>query len=140
MRSTGPARGKRVAVLGLTFKPNTDDMRESPSLSIVPALQDAGAEVVAFDPEGMDEARALLPGLAFAEDEYACAAGADALVILTEWNRFRALDLARLKAAMRGRAFVDLRNVYSAEIAERAGFRYSGIGRSMDGVTAPPEA
>ncbi|MEM7566406.1 MAG: UDP-glucose/GDP-mannose dehydrogenase family protein, partial [Pseudomonadota bacterium] len=113
----GSGRGKRVAILGLTFKPNTDDMRESPSLSIIPALQDGGAEIVAFDPEGVEEARPLLPGIAYAEDEYAAADGADALVILTEWNRFRALDLDRLKGLMRGDAFVDLRNVYSAEIA-----------------------
>ncbi len=125
----GDVRGRRIAILGLTFKPNTDDMREAPSLAIVPALEDAGAAIVAFDPEGMDEARGLLPGIAYAEDEYACAEGADAVVILTEWNRFRALDLGRLKGTMRGDAFVDLRNVYSAEIAERHGFRYAGIGQ-----------
>jgi UDPglucose 6-dehydrogenase len=125
----GSVRGKRVALLGLTFKPNTDDMRESPSLSIVPALQDAGAEIVAYDPEGMDEARPLLPYVTYAEDEYGAAAGADALVILTEWNRFRALDLGRMAEAMRGRALVDLRNVYDAELASRHGLTYRGIGR-----------
>ncbi len=128
----GDVRGRRIAILGLTFKPNTDDMREAPSLAIVPALEDAGAEIVAFDPEGMDEARGLLPGIAYAEDEYAAAQGADAVVILTEWNRFRALDLGRMRTAMRGDAFVDLRNVYSPEIAERRGFRYSGIGQGTE--------
>ncbi|TFZ54267.1 UDP-glucose/GDP-mannose dehydrogenase family protein, partial [Methylorubrum sp. Q1] len=93
----GSVRGKRVALLGLTFKPNTDDMRDAPSLSIIAGLQDAGAQIVAYDPEGMEQARPLLQGVAYAEDAYACAEGADALVIVTEWNAFRALDLARLK-------------------------------------------
>ncbi|MCZ3199942.1 UDP-glucose 6-dehydrogenase, partial [Acinetobacter baumannii] len=92
---------KTVAVLGLTFKPNTDDMRDAPALAIVAGLQDAGATVRAYDPEGMDQARPLLPGVDFAQDPYACAADADALVIVTEWNAFRALDLARLRATMR---------------------------------------
>jgi UDPglucose 6-dehydrogenase len=124
----GSVRGKRVALLGLTFKPNTDDMRDAPSLSIIAGLQDAGAEIVAYDPEGMEQARPLLQGVAYAEDAYACAEGADALVIVTEWNAFRALDLARLKALMRAPVLVDLRNVYASADAEQHGFAYSGIG------------
>jgi len=124
----GSVRGKRVALLGLTFKPNTDDMRDAPSLSIIAGLQDAGAQIVAYDPEGMEQARSLLQGVAYAEDAYACAEGADALVIVTEWNAFRALDLARLKALMRAPVLVDLRNVYASADAEQHGFAYSGIG------------
>jgi UDPglucose 6-dehydrogenase len=124
----GSVRGKRVALLGLTFKPNTDDMRDAPSLSIIAGLQDAGARIVAYDPEGMEQARPLLQGVAYAEDAYACAEGADALVIVTEWNAFRALDLARLKALMAAPVLVDLRNVYAPAEVERHGFDYSGIG------------
>ncbi|AMB45045.1 UDP-glucose/GDP-mannose dehydrogenase family protein [Methylobacterium sp. AMS5] len=124
----GSVRGKRVALLGLTFKPNTDDMRDAPSLSIIAGLQDAGAQIVAYDPEGMEQARPLLQGVAYAEDAYACAEGVDALVIVTEWNAFRALDLARLKGLMRAPVLVDLRNVYAPAETERHGFAYSGIG------------
>ncbi|MEQ4596197.1 MAG: UDP-glucose/GDP-mannose dehydrogenase family protein [Methylobacteriaceae bacterium] len=124
----GSVRGKRVALLGLTFKPNTDDMRDAPSLSIIAGLQDAGAQIVAYDPEGMEQARPLLQGVAYAEDAYACAEGADALVIVTEWNAFRALDLARLKGLMRALVLVDLRNIYAPAETERHGFTYSGIG------------
>lgn len=124
----GSVRGKRVALLGLTFKPNTDDMRDAPSLSIIAGLQDAGAAIIAYDPEGMEQARPLLDGVAYAEDAYACAEGADALVIVTEWNAFRALDLARLKGLMRAPVLVDLRNVYASGEAERHGFAYSGVG------------
>jgi len=124
----GSVRGKRVALLGLTFKPNTDDMRDAPSLSIIAGLQDAGAQIVAYDPEGMEQARPLLQGVAYAEDAYACAEGADALVIVTEWNAFRALDLARLKNLMRAPVLVDLRNIYAPAETERHGFAYSGIG------------
>ncbi|KAB7783806.1 UDP-glucose dehydrogenase family protein [Methylorubrum populi] len=124
----GSVRGKRVALLGLTFKPNTDDMRDAPSLSIIAGLQDAGAEIVAYDPEGMEQARPLLQGVAYAEDAYTCAEGADALVIVTEWNAFRALDLARLKALMAAPVLVDLRNVYAPDEAERHGFRYICLG------------
>ena len=124
----GSVRGKRVALLGLTFKPDTDDMRDAPSLSIIAGLQDAGARIVAYDPEGMEQARPLLQGVAYAEDAYACAEGADALVIVTEWNAFRALDLARLKALMAAPVLVDLRNVYAPAEVERHGFDYSGIG------------
>ncbi|MCP1548919.1 MULTISPECIES: UDP-glucose dehydrogenase family protein [Methylorubrum] len=124
----GSVRGKRVALLGLTFKPNTDDMRDAPSLSIIAGLQDAGAQIVAYDPEGMEQARSLLQGVAYAEDAYACAEGADALVIVTEWNAFRALDLARLKSLMRAPVLVDLRNVYAPEEARRQGLRHVGVG------------
>ena len=125
----GSVRGKRVALLGLTFKPNTDDMRDAPSLSIIAGLQDAGARIVAYDPEGMEQARPLLQGVAYAEDAYACAEGADALVIVTEWNAFRALDLARLKALMAAPVLVDLRNVYRSADMCQIGFRHVGIGQ-----------
>jgi UDPglucose 6-dehydrogenase len=116
-------------VLGLTFKPNTDDMREAPSLSIIAALQDAGAQVRAYDPEGMDQARAVLDGVAYADDPYACAEGADALVIVTEWDAFRALDLDRVARLMREPVLVDLRNIYPPEEVRRRGFTYSSVGR-----------
>jgi UDPglucose 6-dehydrogenase len=121
--------GRRIAVLGVTFKPNTDDMREAPALTIVPALIGAGAEVRVCDPEGRKEGEALLPGVAWIADPYEAASGADALVIITEWNAFRALDLARLRRAMRGTALVDLRNIYSPADARAAGFAYTSIGR-----------
>ncbi|KAA0122411.1 UDP-glucose/GDP-mannose dehydrogenase family protein [Methylobacterium sp. P1-11] len=125
----GSVRGRTVALLGLTFKPNTDDMRDAPSLAIAAGLQDAGAMVRAYDPEGMEQARPLLPGVAFAEDAYHCAEGADALVLVTEWDAFRALDLARLHAAMQRPVLVDLRNVYRADDVRSHGFAYSSIGR-----------
>ncbi|WP_232628648.1 UDP-glucose dehydrogenase family protein [Methylobacterium sp. Leaf118] len=124
----GSVRGKTVALLGLTFKPDTDDMRDAPSLSIVAGLQDGGARVVAYDPEGIEQARPLLDGVAFAEDAYACATEADVLVIVTEWAAFRALDLARLKDLMRTPVLVDLRNIYAPSEAEKHGFRYVGVG------------
>ena len=130
--AAAPARaaaGRTVAVLGLTFKPNTDDMRDAPALAIVQSLQDAGATVRAYDPEGMDAARSLLEGVAFCRDPYDAAAGADAVVIVTEWDVFRALDLDRLADAMRGRALVDLRNIYRRAEVERAGLSYTGVGR-----------
>jgi UDPglucose 6-dehydrogenase len=125
----GSVAGKTVAVLGLTFKPNTDDMRDSPSLAIVPALQAAGATVRAFDPVGMAGARALLNGIGFGTSAYDAAEGAEALVIVTEWNQFRALDLARLKAVMARPLMVDLRNIYRPDDVAAAGFDYVGIGR-----------
>lgn len=126
----GSVRGKRIALLGLAFKPNTDDMREAPSLAIVTALLDAGAEVVAFDPESMESAKALLPAIAYAPDPYSCLDGADALVIVTEWDAFRALDLARVKAALKQPVVVDLRNIYrSSEMRER-GFTYVNVGNA----------
>ena len=132
----GSVRGKTIALLGLTFKPDTDDMREAPSLAIVAGLQDAGAKVRAYDPEGMDHARALMPAVEYAENAYACAEGADALVIVTEWNAFRALDLDRLRQTMSSSGLapvlVDLRNIYDPASAARHGFTYRGIGRNKE--------
>jgi UDPglucose 6-dehydrogenase len=125
----GSVRGKTIGVLGVAFKPNTDDMREAPSLAIVPALQDAGATVRAYDPAAMHEAGALLPGVQWCTDAYDVATDADVLVIITEWNEFRALDLKRLGTIMRHKVLVDLRNVYSGTDARAQGFRYTSIGR-----------
>jgi UDPglucose 6-dehydrogenase len=125
----GSGWGKRIAVLGLTFKPNTDDMRSAPSLTIVPALQAAGAEVVAFDPKGIAAARPLLPGVVFAQSPYEAIAGAHALVIITEWEAFRALDLQRVKASMRQPIVVDLRNIYRPDEMAALGFDYHSVGR-----------
>jgi UDPglucose 6-dehydrogenase len=125
----GSVRGKRIAVLGLTFKPNTDDMREAPSLAIIQALVDAGATINAYDPQGMAAARPLLPPVAFADDAYAAADAADCAVIITEWNEFRSLDFARLKAVMKAPRLVDLRNIYEPEEAVRHGFAYHSVGR-----------
>jgi UDPglucose 6-dehydrogenase len=126
----GSVQGKTIAVLGLTFKPNTDDMRESPSLDIVPALQEAGATVRAFDPQGMGEAKKMLQGVVWCEDAYDTMKGADALAIVTEWNEFRALDLDRVRGLMRSPVLVDLRNIYRPADAAAAGFHYSSIGRT----------
>ncbi|HEV2746530.1 MAG TPA: UDP-glucose/GDP-mannose dehydrogenase family protein [Allosphingosinicella sp.] len=125
----GDARGKTVALLGLTFKPNTDDMREAPSLSIVQALEDAGATVRGYDPEGMEQARPLMPEVEFFQSPYQAAEGADAVVLVTEWDVLRALDLRRLCKAMAQPILVDLRNVYPPEDAEEAGLRWHGVGR-----------
>lgn len=125
----GSVRGKTVAVLGVAFKPNTDDMREAPSLSIIPALQDAGAIVRAYDPAAMKEAAHLLPDVVWCADPYETADGASCVALLTEWNEFRGLDLERLGAAMVQRIFVDLRNVYRPEVIRGLGFTYSSIGR-----------
>ncbi|MCA1908085.1 MAG: UDP-glucose/GDP-mannose dehydrogenase family protein [Magnetospirillum sp.] len=126
----GSVAGKTVAVLGLTFKPNTDDMRDSPSLDIVPALVAAGATVKAFDPEGMEEAKKLLGGISYCNDSYETLQGADCLVIITEWNEFRALNLTKVKAAMTSPVVVDLRNVYDPVEMKEAGFAYTSIGRN----------
>jgi UDPglucose 6-dehydrogenase len=125
----GSLAGKRVAVLGLAFKPNTDDMREAPSIPLVEGLLMGGAQVTAFDPVAIEQARPLMPQVEFAADAHAACAGADALVIVTEWDEFRALDLDDLAAVMRGKVLVDLRNVYDRAEAERAGLEYVGIGR-----------
>jgi UDPglucose 6-dehydrogenase len=125
----GDLRGKTIAVLGLTFKPNTDDMREAPSLALIQALQDGGAKVKAYDPEGMEGAKPMLDGVTFGRSPYDIAEGADALVIVTEWDAFRALDLDRLGKLMSARVFVDLRNIYKPEDVEKYGFVYSSIGR-----------
>lgn len=126
----GSVRGKRIAVLGLAFKPNTDDMREAPSLAIIAALQDGGAEIVAYDPESMEPAKALLSGVSFAADAYSCIDGADALVIVTEWDAFRALDLDRIKTSLRAPIVVDLRNIYRSDDMRRRGFTYSNVGNA----------
>ncbi|MGO4389704.1 UDP binding domain-containing protein, partial [Microvirga sp. 2YAF29] len=120
----GSVRGKTIAVLGLTFKPNTDDMREAPSIDVIAALQDAGARVRAYDPEGMAAASHMLTDVDYAKDAYDCARDADALVIVTEWDMFRALDLRRLKAALAAPVVVDLRNVYRPEEMRHHGFHY----------------
>ena len=125
----GDVTGKTIAVLGVTFKPNTDDMRDAPSLEIIPALQRAGATIRAFDPAGTVEAEKLLDNVEFLSGPYFCAEGADVLVIITEWNEFRALDLQRLKAAMKAPVLVDLRNIYNLEEASNAGFAYTSVGR-----------
>ncbi len=125
----GSVEGKSIAVLGLTFKPNTDDMRESASLSIIPALQRAGAAIRAFDPEGMEEAKKLLEGVNFCAGAYDAMEGADAVVIITEWNEFRALDLKRVRALLRSPTVIDLRNIYKPADMAEAGFFYFSIGR-----------
>ncbi|WP_374656683.1 UDP-glucose/GDP-mannose dehydrogenase family protein [Phenylobacterium sp.] len=126
----GDLSGKTVGVLGLTFKPNTDDMRDAPSLDIVPALQAMGAKVQAFDPEGGHEARQLLRDVDFKDDPYAAAQGADVLVIITEWDQFRALDLGRVKEIMKAPVLVDLRNIYKPDDVRSRGFKYASVGRA----------
>jgi UDPglucose 6-dehydrogenase len=126
----GDVKGKTIGLLGLTFKPNTDDMRDSPSLDIVPALQAAGAIVRATDPAGEHEAAKMMSGIVYAKDAYDAAAGADVLVLLTEWNQFRALDLAKVKTLMKSAVLVDLRNVYKPSDVRAAGFTYTSIGRA----------
>ncbi len=113
----------------MTFKPNTDDMRDSPSLDIIPALQQAGATVRAFDPAGMHEAEKLLPGVVWCDTAYETMGGADALAIITEWNEFRALDLKRVKSLLKSPILVDLRNIYEPEMMANAGFHYTCVGR-----------
>ncbi len=126
----GDVRGRRVGLLGLTFKPNTDDMRDAPSLAIVQALLDGGAIVTAFDPEGMEIARTMMPEIGYANDAYEAAKGADVVVIITEWDAFRALDLKRLGDIMKTRCIVDLRNIYKPDVARSAGFTYHSVGRA----------
>jgi UDPglucose 6-dehydrogenase len=128
----GSVRGKTIAVLGLTFKPNTDDMRDAPAITVIAALQDAGAKVRAFDPEGVEQAKSVLTDVEYAPDAYACAQGAHALVIITEWDIFRALDLGRLKAALAAPLLVDLRNIYRPEEMTRRGFTYVSVGRPAE--------
>jgi UDPglucose 6-dehydrogenase len=122
-------RGKTIAVLGLTFKPNTDDMREAPSVPLITALHDMGASVRAFDPAGMAQAKPLLPEVVYCDGPYACAQGAHALVLVTEWEQFRALDLAEVKRRMASPLLIDLRNIYARADVERHGFRYFAVGR-----------
>ena len=129
----GSVAGKRIAVLGLTYKPKTDDMRDAPSLVVIPELQAAGANIVAYDPEGIKMAKTLLPGVQFAGSAYACLKGADAAVVITEWDEFRALDLARVKASLSKPILVDLRNIYPIKTMKALGFRYVCIGRGYNG-------
>jgi len=130
----GSVRGKTIAVLGLTFKPETDDMRDAPSIPIVARLAGDGAVIRAFDPEGMQQAREVLPeGVTYCRNALDAAAHADALVLITEWNEFRAIDPVRLASAMRGRVVVDLRNVYDPAAMRKAGFNYTSIGRPEAG-------
>jgi len=126
----GSVRGKTVAVLGLTFKPNTDDTRDSPAIALITALRDLGATVRAYDPAGMEQAKPLLPDIHHSSSAYEAAEGAHAVVIATEWEQFRALDLARLKGVMAQAVIVDLRNIYRTDEMKRAKFRYVGIGRA----------
>jgi UDPglucose 6-dehydrogenase len=125
----GDVRGKQIAILGLTFKPNTDDMRDAPSIAVITALQDMGAKVRAYDPVGIEQAGHFLNDVEFATDAYACAEGADVLVIVTEWDAFRALDLDRLKSLVKEPVIVDLRNIYRPADIRAKGFRYVSIGR-----------
>ena len=129
----GSLPGKNLAVLGLAFKPETDDMRDSPALTIIPELVQRGAAVKAYDPQAMKEAQWRLdgiPDLELVNSPYEAAAGADALVILTEWNQFRSLDLTQLKKIMQEPVFIDLRNIYEPDFMKRQGFRYYSVGRS----------
>jgi UDPglucose 6-dehydrogenase len=127
----GEARGKRIGILGLTFKPNTDDMRDSPAIAIIQALQDAGATIFACDPEGIEQAKKVITGVTFVADPYVAAQDADAIVIVTEWDAYRALDLKRIAASMANPVLVDLRNVYSHADATAAGFAYTAIGKPL---------
>jgi UDPglucose 6-dehydrogenase len=125
----GEVRGKTVAVLGLTFKPNTDDMRDSPAIAVVRTLQDAGANIRAYDPEGMEQATLVLDQVTYCDSPYEAIEGSDALVIVTEWDAFRALDLKRVRSMLKEPVLVDLRNIYPRSDAEAAGLRYHGVGR-----------
>ncbi len=124
------ARGKKVGILGVAFKPNTDDMRDAPALTIVPILQQAGAEVSAYDPEAMEAAAEMIDDVTWCKNAYDVAQGVDVLVILTEWNEFRALDMKRIGDAMAGNTIVDLRNIYKIDEMRGKGFNYVSVGRS----------
>jgi UDPglucose 6-dehydrogenase len=130
----GSVDGKAIAVLGLTFKPNTDDMREAPSLNIIAGLKKGGASVRVFDPEGMDEAKTMLDGVDWCSDSYDAVTGVDAVAIVTEWNEFRALDLDRIKSLMKVPVMVDLRNIYNPKELAEAGFQYTCVGRASGSV------
>ena len=128
----GSVRGRTIGILGLTFKPETDDLRDSPAISIIARLAGDGAIIRAFDPEGMAQAKPVLPeSVIYCKDALDAATGTDALVLITEWNEFRALSPERLGEAMRGRVLVDLRNVYDPVAMRRAGFDYHGVGRPL---------
>ena len=126
----GSEAGKTIAVLGLTFKPETDDMRDAPALAILPPLLDKGAVIRAHDPQGMEEAKALLPSqITYCQDVYEALQGADAVVLMTEWNEYRGLDMEKIRKMMRGNTFVDLRNVYEPNDMKMSGFEYHCVGR-----------
>jgi UDPglucose 6-dehydrogenase len=125
----GDMRGKIIAVLGLSFKPGTDDMRESPAIDIIRTLLERGAVVRAYDPVAMEAARQYLPDIIYTEDEYAAVDGSDALVFMTEWNQFRALNMERIRELMRSPKIADLRNIYEPEALRELGFDYIGVGR-----------
>jgi len=125
----GDVRGKTIAILGLTFKPNTDDMRDSPAISVIQTLQDAGATVRAYDPEGMEQAQKVLDNVTYCANAYEAMEGSDALAIVTEWDAFRALDLGRVKSLLSAPILVDLRNIYPRDMVEKAGFSYTAVGR-----------
>ena len=135
--ANGDVRGKKIAILGLTFKPDTDDMRDAPSISIIQALQDGGAKIHAYDPEGIESSKAVLDNVQYGSSPYEIAESADVLVIVTEWNAFRALDFKRLKEVMKSPVLVDLRNVYKPEEVNRHGFAYSSIGRGNGSGVVP---
>ena len=135
--AAGGLEGKRIGFLGLAFKPNTDDMRDSPTIDIIRALQEEGAAVRAFDPAAMDNARSFFDDVTYCDDTYAAAAGADLLVIATEWNQFRNLDFERLKTEMRAPVVVDLRNVYDPVKMREMGLDYTCVGRCAGGVNDP---
>jgi UDPglucose 6-dehydrogenase len=139
-RFDGSLRDRKVAVLGLSFKPNTDDMREAPAVALIIALQDMGARVRAYDPAAIEQAKTVLTDVAYCTDAYECADGADALVIATEWEQFRALDLRRLKELMANPVIVDLRNIYRPEEMTKYGFSYTRIGSPSGAQTIPGEA
>lgn len=126
----GDVRGKKIGVLGVAFKPNTDDMRDAPSLTIIPILQQAGAQVYAYDPEAMEAAKSMLEGVNWSKNAYEAIQDADALVILTEWNEFRALDLKRISQSMKNKVMIDLRNIYKPAEIEEFGFHYVSVGRA----------
>jgi UDPglucose 6-dehydrogenase len=127
----GSVRGRSIAVLGLTFKPNTDDMRDAPSIPLITALQDMGARVRAYDPAGMEQAKAMMSNVTFCEGPYECAEGTDALVIATEWEQFRALDFDRLRQVMASPVLIDLKNVYRTDVMQAKGFDYVSVGRAL---------
>ena len=127
----GSVKGKTISILGLTFKPNTDDMRDSASLVIIPGLQKLGAKIRAFDPEGMSEAKRFLKNVEYCEDAYDCMEGAHAAVVLTEWDQFRALDISRMEKSLKDRVFVDLRNIYGKDEFKGTKLEYSSIGRPV---------
>jgi UDPglucose 6-dehydrogenase len=133
----GDVRGKKIAILGLTFKPETDDMRDAPSISIIQALQDGGARIFAYDPEGMEASKATLDNVTYGNSPYDIAEGAEAVVIVTEWNQFRALDFQRLKSVMAKPLLVDLRNVYTPDEVKRHGLAYASIGRGTSAMVVP---